>query len=96
MYSDEEKEYCLISQEVLFLLEWLLMQDIKILEKLVKKSWEGGLDNIFKKKNKNREIIDQVSSQKVVFYFFSFLDNTLKKLENKKSQKKKILIKKNY
>lgn len=89
MYNDEEKDYCLISKEILFLLEWLLMQDMNNIEKVLKKSWKNGLDKFIKEKSKEELIIDQVASQKIIFYFFSFLENTLKKLENKKSKKGK-------
>lgn len=87
MYNDEEKDYCLISKEILFLLEWLLMQDMQTIEKILKKSWKNGLEKFIKVKNKEEFTIDQAGSQKIIFYFFSFLENILKKLENKKQKK---------
>lgn len=86
--NDNDKNYCLISKEILLFIEWLLLYDTKLLENFVKKIWNRGFEKICSEELEKQIKFDEFDGQQTLLDFFTVLDTTIAKLNKKNNQEK--------
>lgn len=82
MYDDDidlvgNKEYCLISKEVVILIEWLITYDSKLVERLIKKVWKKGFEKVYLDHKNKSYRLEEYTAQQTILDFFYLLDSTL-------------------
>lgn len=91
--ESNNKDYCLISKEVVILLEWLITYDSKLLENLVKKVWKKGFEQVYIDfKNKNSKLEEYVAQQTILDFFY-LLDTSLDQIAKDCIYEKQSIIK---
>ena len=84
-----DKSSCLVSKEILLLLEWLLIYDNKILDNFIKKIWNRGFQQMSSGDIKDELTLYSLDAQQVIFDFFAHLEKTIDKLSKEKTSFKK-------
>ena len=77
MSENEKKDYCIISKEIVILLEWLISHEDKAVENLIKKIWKKGFGEIYLEQKDQHVPFDEYVAQQTVIDFFSLLDSKL-------------------
>jgi hypothetical protein len=78
-------EYCVISKELLILLEWLV-QNEEELKKIVSYSWGKGFSEFMEQKN--MVSFDGEQIQDVIFEFFNLAEDYIKDMEKAEKKRK--------
>jgi hypothetical protein len=81
--KNEEKEYCLVSKEILLCIEWILLYDTKLFENLIKKIWKNGFEKIYFEELEKKEKLEDLDPQQTILDFFSLLENSINRLAKK-------------
>ncbi len=92
--NNEEKEYCLVSKEILLFIEWLLVYDCKLLDNLIKKIWKNGFEKLYFEEINKKEKLEDLDPQQTILDFFLLLENSISKLAKNEKKKKDEIIKK--
>lgn len=92
--NNEEKEYCLVSKEILLFIEWILIYDPKLLDHLIKKVWKNGFEKLYFEEINKKEKLEDIDPQQTILDFFFLLENSISKLAKKDTKKKNDIIKK--
>ncbi len=77
MNDNEKRDYCIISKEIVILLEWLLSHEEKLIDSLIKKAWTKGFGEIYIEQKEQMQSFDEYAAQQAVVDFFSLLDEKL-------------------
>lgn len=86
--NNENKNYCLISKEILLFIEWVLLHDMKFLEGFIKKVWKNGFQDIYMEDLDKQIKLNELDGQQTILDFFSVLDSILNKLNEKQHEEK--------
>ena len=73
--KNEEKEYCLVSKEILLFIEWILTYDPKLLDNLIKKVWKNGFEKLYFEEINKQEKLEDLDPQQTILDFFFLLEN---------------------
>jgi hypothetical protein len=92
--NNEEKEYCLVSKEILLFIEWLLVYDTKLLDNLIKKVWKNGFEKLYFEEIQKKEKSEGLDPQQTILDFFFLLENSITTLAKQDTEKKNNVIKK--
>lgn len=86
--NDNDKNYCLISKEILLFIEWILLYDSRLLENFIKKIWNRGFEKICTEELEKQIKLNEFDGQQTILDFFTILDNTITKLNKKNNEEK--------
>lgn len=92
--NNEEKEYCLVSKEILLFIEWILVYDTKLLDNLIKKVWKNGFEKLYFEEIHKKEKSEGLDPQQTILDFFFLLENAINTLAKKDTVRKNDTIKK--
>ena len=92
--KNEEKEYCLVSKEILLFIEWILTYDPKLLDNLIKKVWKNGFEKLYFEEINKQEKLEDLDPQQTILDFFFLLENSITKLAKKDIKKNTDIVKK--
>lgn len=95
MNDSEKRDYCIISKEIVILLEWLLSHEDKLIDSMIKKVWKKGFGSIYAEQKEQTIPFDEFAAQQAVVDFFSLLDEKLELIGKQEESQTQKTIQKN-